>query len=667
MPGGSGVTPERAADVTPRSDVTLPGAGHNVAMTTGSAAALRARLASLTARPDAWLLLDTAIAIVAVAVIQATIVRSEAGWDFATPWVVAFAGLAPLTLAVRRVMPVVSCVGLAVAGVMSYAALDSEWAMAGCLAVALYSVSAWHRFPVAVRGAVAALVLVPLVAIRSWYDLFSVFYPHIYQPERPLPDGSIEGAQWGIPSDLTLRIADRPVPWVMLVLLTAAWCLGLMVRRYRRTSRDARSLADVLGDLRGILSWRPGQVLVDSASGVVLSVLVFLDIELGWRIQEWWSAPTWMVAVIGIAPISLAVRRLWPEVPTVLLGAAALIFYWQAEEGWSLLIALAVALYSLGSRRRLVWALPVGAFVLGALPMVAAVANERLMMVLFPVLKTKLPLELVPVVGRDYQHDFDSLLNRPWPPSLSLILVLPLSLGILARRGADSAAQAAELRRRTEEQDEAQVVLTERARIARDLHDVIAHHANLIVIQAETGPDLVEKGDADVLQGFRRIGDTGRRALGELDRMLSALRAADGVADPELAPQPGLADLRRLVTDVAGQGPTVDLDISGDVDAVPSGHQLTGYRIVQEALTNVVRHAGARNVTVAVAVAEDGLSIEVTDDGRGFDPPGPDRAGRGGRHGLAGMRERARIHDGTLSVTSGSGAGTTISAWLPIT
>jgi signal transduction histidine kinase len=206
---------------------------------------------------------------------------------------------------------------------------------------------------------------------------------------------------------------------------------------------------------------------------------------------------------------------------------------------------------------------------------------------------------------------------------------------------------------------ERRVLLQERAAIARDLHDSVAHHVNLMVIQAETGPDLVQRGTDDVLAGFRLIGDTGRRALAELDRTLAALRDDSGAL---LAPQPGLADLPALVEDTAAQGLAVELVTTGEPRPVDAGVELAAYRIVQESLTNVVRHAEASGAAVTVEYAANGLAVQVTDRGHGFDPAArPDRAG----HGLAGMRERARVHGGTLAVASAPGAGTMVSAWLP--
>jgi signal transduction histidine kinase len=311
----------------------------------------------------------------------------------------------------------------------------------------------------------------------------------------------------------------------------------------------------------------------------------------------------------------------------------------------------------------LAWSVPTALVVLAALPTIAELIRYRQMIVLFPAVGRQ-PLDTDPD-GRLVNQIYNETVDRQWPVSLSLILLVPLCAGIavrLYRRNRAAARREKELEREAVEREAEQVVLTERSIIARDLHDVVAHAVNLMVIQAETGPDLVRRGEDDVLAGFQRIGDAGRRALGELDRLLSALRDADGVPDPQLTPQPGLAELRQLVADVTSEQLPIELELSGDVSAPPEGQQLTAYRLVQEALTNAVRHAKATGVQVTVNVGEQWIAVEIVDDGVGFDP---DAAGSRGRHGLAGMRERVRVHHGSLEIDSTPGAGTRITAWIP--
>lgn len=383
---------------------------------------------------------------------------------------------------------------------------------------------------------------------------------------------------------------------------------------------------------------------------------------------NWWSTPDWMPSVVIASTVTLAVRSRWPEIPVLVLSVAALVAYWQTEECLPLLLALAVALFSLGLISRLRWSIPIGVAVLAALPTIAALVRYPQLVLIFPALKDQ-PLS---EYNSDGEWDggwhnpiYEGIVDRQWPVTLSFALLLAVMAGIALRLYSGnraSAAVQAELEQVAAEREAEQVVLTERATIARDLHDVVAHAVNLMVIQAETGPDLVARGERATLAGFQRIGDAGRRALGELDRLLSALRDPDGRPDPQLTPQPGLADLRRLVTDVAHDRLDIEFTLTGNPDQPPDGQQLTVYRLVQEALTNVVRHANATKVAVTVEIGEPGIRVEVTDDGTGFDPAAE---GRNARHGLAGMRERVRVHGGTLDLRSTPGAGATISAFLP--
>ena len=199
----------------------------------------------------------------------------------------------------------------------------------------------------------------------------------------------------------------------------------------------------------------------------------------------------------------------------------------------------------------------------------------------------------------------------------------------------------------------------ERARIARDLHDIVAHHVSAIAVQAETArlttKDLPEEGR----QHFEAIGQTARDALDEMRRLLGVLREdADGRS--ERAPQPGLAQLDELVDTARAAGTTVRLTLSGDVAPLPPGIDLCAYRIVQEALTNARRHAPGADVDVDVEYGSGALRLRVRDDG-----PGPADARPEG-HGLLGMEERAVIAGGTLSVGRADGGGFEVRAELPL-
>jgi signal transduction histidine kinase len=210
-------------------------------------------------------------------------------------------------------------------------------------------------------------------------------------------------------------------------------------------------------------------------------------------------------------------------------------------------------------------------------------------------------------------------------------------------------------------------VTAERARIARELHDVIAHHVSMMVVQAEAGPVLVEGGDpAGASRAFDTVSGIGRQALVEMRRLLGVLRQEDGEGEaaPSLAPQPGVEQLEALVEQIRGAGLAVELAVEGEPVPLPPGVGLSAYRIVQEALTNALRHAGPSRVRVLVRYAGEDLRVEVRDDGRGA-AAGNGRDGGPG-HGLIGMRERVHLFGGELSAGPGPEGGFTVAARLPI-
>lgn len=201
-------------------------------------------------------------------------------------------------------------------------------------------------------------------------------------------------------------------------------------------------------------------------------------------------------------------------------------------------------------------------------------------------------------------------------------------------------------------------VTEERMRIARELHDMVAHSMSIITVQAGFGHLVIDAEPAEAKAALHTIETTGRATLDEMRRLLGVLRADDGPGPLSLAPTPGLADLGRLVDQTARAGVAVDLTVAGERGDLPAGLDLTAYRIVQEALTNVVKHARTQRCRVAVEYEPDAVRVLVTDDGRG----GPvDGTG----HGLVGMRERVALYGGRLRAESGPGRGFEVAAELP--
>jgi signal transduction histidine kinase len=229
--------------------------------------------------------------------------------------------------------------------------------------------------------------------------------------------------------------------------------------------------------------------------------------------------------------------------------------------------------------------------------------------------------------------------------------------------------RAAELEHRAEElerarDDEArQAVIDERQRIARELHDVVAHNVSVMVVQAGGARRVLETKPELAMEALAAIESTGREALGEMRRMLDVLRTDDTVDG--LAPQPSLSRLDGLVDHVREAGVVVELMVQGEARSLPVAIDLTAFRIVQEALTNVVKHAGRARATVRIAYEPGSVAIEVADDGRGAArstfPSDPGR-----RHGIIGMRERVALFGGELSIGPRMEGGFVVRARLPI-
>jgi signal transduction histidine kinase len=219
------------------------------------------------------------------------------------------------------------------------------------------------------------------------------------------------------------------------------------------------------------------------------------------------------------------------------------------------------------------------------------------------------------------------------------------------RRAAWLAARSAASQRLAE-----QAAAAERARIARELHDIIAHHLSVVVLHA-AGARASGHTDAETLE---EIEHSGRQALTETRRLLGVLREPDQQSGR--APQPGISELPALVGSLRAAGLAVNLSIDGDNTALPPAVNVSAYRIVQEALTNVLRHAGAARAEVTVGCAGTAVTIEVTDDG----PGNPAPAAPTGGQGLAGMRERVALFGGDLQAGPRPGGGFTVCARLPV-
>jgi signal transduction histidine kinase len=227
------------------------------------------------------------------------------------------------------------------------------------------------------------------------------------------------------------------------------------------------------------------------------------------------------------------------------------------------------------------------------------------------------------------------------------------------RRAAQLVERADRLERGREESERA-VVAEERTRIARELHDVVAHCVSIMTVQAGAARLLLREDPRRAVQPLLSVEDTGRQALSEMRRLLEVLRSE--AAEDGLAPEPGLVELRALVERCAGAGLPVQLAIDGEPEpALPPGVDLAAYRVVQEALTNAIKHAGPARAWVTVRYAPQALELDIRDDGRAT----PAANGNVGR-GLTGMRERVALYRGKLEAAPRAGGGFSVHATFPL-
>jgi signal transduction histidine kinase len=242
------------------------------------------------------------------------------------------------------------------------------------------------------------------------------------------------------------------------------------------------------------------------------------------------------------------------------------------------------------------------------------------------------------------------------PTSLALAWVLGNVARRLDQRNRQLAETTEQLRR--EQQAHVERMLTqERLRIARELHDVVAHHMSVISMQAGLADYVFDTQPATAREAVYTIGSTSREALDEMRRLLALLRVSE---DPE--PVRRLEDLPALVERVRLAGVEIELDLADDLDELPSGLQLTVYRIVQEAVTNMVKHASPCQAEIVVRRQQEQLAATISNDRRATDAP----AAPGSGYGVLGMRERARLYQGTLTAGPRPDGRYTVELTIPL-
>ncbi|MFG3026100.1 sensor histidine kinase [Streptomyces sp. NPDC048254] len=268
-------------------------------------------------------------------------------------------------------------------------------------------------------------------------------------------------------------------------------------------------------------------------------------------------------------------------------------------------------------------------------------------------------------IGRSVPHTPFGV--EPTVPTqyVPLMISAPLVLATLGLRtwkvrAEESRDRLAAVERRRDEETR-RAVEHERARIARELHDVVTHNVSVMVIQAGAARKIMDSSPEQAREALLAVEAGGRTAMGEL-RQVMGLLTMDDPGEADLAPQPGLDRLDPLLDRTRSTGTAVDLTVSGTVRPLPAGVELTAYRVVQEALTNTLKHAAGSKASVRVEYGDDELRVEVTDSGGS---PGPGAATGNGR-GLVGLRERLAVHDGTLSNGPRPLGGYRVRALIPL-
>ena len=243
---------------------------------------------------------------------------------------------------------------------------------------------------------------------------------------------------------------------------------------------------------------------------------------------------------------------------------------------------------------------------------------------------------------------------------MPLFLLLPVWLAGMATRSRELRAEASAERAERIEREREASLRAERARIARELHDVVTHAVSLMVLQAGAAREIMSQDEQRSRSLLASVEASGRAAIEELHRLLGLLSDHDG--DAPLAPQPGVSEIPMLVEQVRRAGVHVHLQVEGEPRAVSGGASIAAYRVVQEALTNVVKHAEGAPARVVVRWADDELELEILDERLLREESRPVASGRG----ITGMRERAAMYGGTLEAGPCADHGYAVHARIPL-
>jgi signal transduction histidine kinase len=406
------------------------------------------------------------------------------------------------------------------------------------------------------------------------------------------------------------------------------------LRRYHRLAAtcDSHSLLEqaMMATARRLRLWwaRPDRHWwTDVALALAIGTFVILATHLAAQVQpERRTLDVVGIALLVTSAAALVVRRRYPVASLGVAEASAVLFWLLDYPRGPVILAVAVAVFTaaIAGRRAVAWA--------AVLIWLAAIG-------------------LLP-----------RLLENDAAPSTPVMIALAGWMVVLV-----AAAEVVRFRREREVaalhtrlEEERRRASDERLRIARELHDVLAHSISVINVQAAVALHLIDERPEQARIGLTAIKDVSKDALGELRSVLAALRQPDEPS--ERAPAPSLANLDELVTRTAAGGLEVRTEIAGSLERLPASVDLAAFRILQEALTNVIRHAGTSTASVRVVHDREMLVLEIEDDGRG--PPSNGGAGLG--TGIQGMRERAAALGGAVEAGPRPGGGFTVLARLPL-
>jgi signal transduction histidine kinase len=359
--------------------------------------------------------------------------------------------------------------------------------------------------------------------------------------------------------------------------------------------------------------------LPDGLLAVALLALGLIGTAPAGRNQGVPSIPGWAYALVITAAVVLAVRRLLPVAVLAIITVAVCLYLMGGYPYGPILLSLAVAVYTVAAHRPLRTA-------------ATAAAGSLALLALAGLIGGGLDMEAV-------------------APQVAWVAG-PLAIGVTVRVGREQVLQ----NRRDEARRQADA---ERLRVAQEVHDVVGHGLAAIMMQADIALHLLPKQPDQAEAALTAISRTSRESLDELRATLGAVRRGNDTDDR--SPAPGLARLNALADRTRAVGVPVAVDVTGPVATLPAAVDLAAYRIVQESLTNVLRHAGTATASVNVTLTGANLTVSVSDTGRGG-PPTPTRTG----HGLAGMEERASALGGTLTAGPRPEGGFAVTATLPV-